>query len=169
MDFVNYCYLYLLILLYVTIKESDLTSLQVIKFEVPEKVVAGNSTKLICSTGPDFGRLATIKWYRNDSEFYRVQFKPPRMKTFPAVGIQINEEKSSKGIVILDNVTLETAGNFRCEVTREMDFTTHEKNGTMDVIEMLPPLPGDSNQSSTPLSRTTIFIIAITSVLMLTC
>uniref|UniRef100_T1JQL8 Uncharacterized protein n=1 Tax=Tetranychus urticae TaxID=32264 RepID=T1JQL8_TETUR len=80
-----------------------------------------------------------------------------------------NQNKSSLGTIVLENVTQETGGKFRCEVTKEPDFSTAEDEETMVVTEMLPQISGDSSQSSSTVIQRATALITITLVLLFTC
>ncbi|XP_025018331.1 uncharacterized protein LOC112539783 [Tetranychus urticae] len=77
----------------------EVWSLEITQFVVPKLAVVGKSYELKCSIRANEGKLAIIKWYRNDSEIYRVQIKPAKTKIFPAVGININVSKTHSAFV----------------------------------------------------------------------
>lgn len=52
---------------------AGISCLLIKKFEVPKVLSAGESGKFICDyeLGPDDDRLYSLKWYKNETEFYR--------------------------------------------------------------------------------------------------
>ena len=45
--------------------------LKIIKMEVPTHRLVGESVKLICKFEMEGDTLYSVKWYRNEQEFYR--------------------------------------------------------------------------------------------------
>lgn len=68
-------------------------TLKIIEFKVPPKVVPGSSVQLICKYDLEGDYLYQVKWYRNETEFYR--FEPKlrdslKYSIFPVKGITVN-------------------------------------------------------------------------------
>ncbi|XP_074598870.1 uncharacterized protein LOC141853430 [Brevipalpus obovatus] len=112
--------------------------------KVPKVAYIGQSVELKCSINDRKNNpLVSIKWYKDSSEFYRWTFTAVSDKILlliPALGVRINEERSIAGTVFLENITRETQGIYRCEVTLEKNFATWEKEAKMEVIEKPPPV-----------------------------
>ncbi|RWS26187.1 hypothetical protein B4U80_08892 [Leptotrombidium deliense] len=65
--------------------------MRIMRIEVPERAVVGQSYQLKCIFELEGSDLNSVKWYRNESEFYRFEPKrSPKFKYFPLPGITIN-------------------------------------------------------------------------------
>ena len=62
--------------------------------------------------------LYSIKWYKDQEEFYRYLPKedPPRL-SFEVPGTEVDLNLSDSKLVHLLNISLETAGLYQCEVS----------------------------------------------------
>nr|XP_045620418.1 uncharacterized protein LOC123771741 [Procambarus clarkii] len=124
----------------VTILLQSATSILVEKVVVPPVVLAGRRATLECHYQEDGDKLYSLKWWRGDEEFY--QYIPPIRKDFPATGVTVNLTATNslnfgndgQEVVVLDEVGLDTAGVYKCEVLAEHSFETVFKQANMTVI-----------------------------------
>ncbi|KAL1131868.1 hypothetical protein AAG570_011479, partial [Ranatra chinensis] len=102
---------------------------------VPEEAALGSTAVLICAFQLDNARLYSVKWYKDDFEFFR--FMPdnrPRTQVFPLPGINIDESMSDLHKVALMEVNGNTSGVYRCEVSTEgPNFDTAISTANMTV------------------------------------
>ncbi|XP_055938117.1 uncharacterized protein LOC129968286 [Argiope bruennichi] len=97
--------------------------LKISSFEVPSLLVPGDSAYLTCLFDLGGEKLYSVKWFKDDQEFYR--FFPslnPQYMAFRAPGIHVDLSKSGRSTVYLTNVTLETEGRFTCQVSADEPF-----------------------------------------------
>ncbi|GFQ65368.1 uncharacterized protein TNCT_236591 [Trichonephila clavata] len=72
---------------------------------VPTPVVAGDSILLKCEYELGNETLYAVKWYKNMGEFYRyVPASDPPLKTFPQVGIDVDDHAKTEKKGIVSNV-----------------------------------------------------------------
>ncbi|XP_071033751.1 cell adhesion molecule 2-like [Parasteatoda tepidariorum] len=95
-------------------------SVQVTDLIVPSAAVLGDSVTLECSYDLGTEELYVVKWYKDDIEFYRYEPKDDNQSIyFPQPGIDIDLEKSNSNTVFLRNVALNSAGNYKCQVSTD--------------------------------------------------
>ncbi|RWS15529.1 uncharacterized protein B4U79_07453, partial [Dinothrombium tinctorium] len=113
---------------------SVLHCLRITEFRVPERVNAGDEVHLICVYDLQGESLYTLKWYREEKEFFRLEPKAnPKKQFFNVAGINVDEENSNETTVILKNVDNSTSGVFSCEISAEVTFQTVNEEKTMIV------------------------------------
>jgi len=106
---------------------------------VPHHPQVSHSVSLWCEYDLGGEPLYSIKWYKDQEEFYRYLPKedPPRM-SFEVPGTEVDLNLSDSKVVHLLNISLETAGLYQCEVSTEAPkFKTIAKDATMSVVQ--PP------------------------------
>ncbi|XP_054167273.1 uncharacterized protein LOC128964661 [Oppia nitens] len=105
--------------------------------DVPDQTQAGESIEMTCSFELDNEKLYSVKWYKNDEEFYRyVPADFPPAQYLPMPGIRVDLSRSGPHTVFLKNINLSSAGIYRCEVSAEApEFTTIEEFKEMKVFE----------------------------------
>ncbi|GBM07971.1 hypothetical protein AVEN_232403-1 [Araneus ventricosus] len=88
--------------------------------EVPQLVISGEETTLTCIFDLEEDTLYSIKWYRDDLEFFRYvpSDKPPN-QFFPLKGLDIDLGRSSNGTVYIQDVDVSTAGTYKCEISAD--------------------------------------------------
>lgn len=119
---------------------SGCVALKITSIQVPLIVKAGDPVKLHCHFDLESDKLYSVTWWREQEMFY--QFMPAsssnKMKTkYDRLGIQVDEAQSNITTVMLQNVSLATAGGYKCEVVA--DYPTFEKDSqlkNMDVIDV---------------------------------
>ncbi|KAK8401093.1 hypothetical protein O3P69_002691 [Scylla paramamosain] len=116
-------------------------TVQITELLVPRSPRAGRDVTLSCRFrlgGPDH-RLYTVNWWRDRDQFYSYKdnnFEPKQAYTFR--GIHVKLEESTAETVVLEGVTEETSGVFKCEVMGEgPSFRTATDTKRMTVV--VPP------------------------------
>ncbi|XP_067143377.1 irregular chiasm C-roughest protein-like isoform X1 [Centruroides vittatus] len=104
----------------VAIVAKGVLGLRLSKLEVPGVVVHGEPVWLNCSFDIETDELYSIKWYKNNLEFYRYlpSDHPPAQK-YDLLGIYLDLVKSELGRVYLYKTDLNSDGRYRCEVSAE--------------------------------------------------
>lgn len=104
------------------------TGLKLIMLEVPSPSYVGESVELSCIYELESDKLYSVKWYKNDVEFYRYVPKDwPPGQFLPISGIRVDLSKSGMNSVFLKYIDINTAGVYRCEVSAEApSFVTEE-------------------------------------------
>ncbi|CAH4019989.1 uncharacterized protein LOC123707467 [Pieris brassicae] len=126
--------MYFVIILSLLIKESLL--LRIVRVSVPTYRVRGQPAQLDCEYELGDDTLYSVKWYRDNEEFYRYlpKYDPPK-HAYKLDGIKVDLSKSDDRHVVLHQVTLKSSGLYRCEVSAEApSFASTAGEGRMDVI-----------------------------------
>ncbi|XP_022241839.1 uncharacterized protein LOC111085815 [Limulus polyphemus] len=98
-------------------------SLRILSLDVPHVVPRGRGAQLTCSYDLEGEKLYSVKWYRDDMEFFRfVPRDEPQQLYFPLEGIDVDFSKSTQQSIFIQNVQTETGGKFRCEVSADAPF-----------------------------------------------
>jgi len=113
------------------------TGLRLLELDVPTHKVVGESVKLTCRFDMEGAALYSVKWYRNELEFYRfVPNDRPKLQIFPQKGIRVERSKSSRQHVYLADLQIEATGTYRCEVSAEApSFRTKHAEQAMIVVQ----------------------------------
>lgn len=116
--------------------------LKISSVHVPSPTVTGDSVVLRCVFDLGNETLYALKWYRNMKEFFRyVPAANPPLKTFPQNGIDVDMSRSDKTSVYLRNLSLESYGNYTCQVsTDKPHFRCVQTTKHMEVV--VPPSDG---------------------------
>lgn len=109
---------------------------RIVMLDVPSPTILGESVELTCSYELDDEQLYSVKWYKNDVEFYRyVPNDWPPGQFLPLPGIRVDLSKSNKNSVYLRHVDLHSGGMYRCEISAEApSFDTAEAEKEMKVF-----------------------------------
>ncbi|KAJ2947176.1 hypothetical protein O0L34_g16534 [Tuta absoluta] len=110
--------------------------LRIIRVSVPTYRVRGQSAQLECDFELGSDSLYSVKWYRDNEEFYRYipNASPPKL-AYKLDGIKVDLQKSDDSRVVLHTVTLKSTGLYRCEVSAEApSFASAAGEGRMEVI-----------------------------------
>ncbi|XP_022253115.1 uncharacterized protein LOC111088176 [Limulus polyphemus] len=112
-------------------------TLRILKLVVPQTVQSGEAVELTCAYDLEGDNLYSIKWYRDDMEFFRfVPRDNPPWQFFPLKGIKVDFTRSSQQSVYIQNVQTNTGGKFRCEVSADAPlFRTAAAEKVMSVEE----------------------------------
>ncbi|XP_066946263.1 uncharacterized protein [Macrobrachium rosenbergii] len=122
----------------------------VTSIEIPPYVERGDDVTLNCCYNLSNYKLYSIKWYRNDKEFFRyiTEDDPPK-KIFSIPGIDVNYDLSTGESVVLRDVGLNSGGRYKCEVVTDWPgFHTADKSGEMMVVVVpteTPTIEGTQN------------------------
>ncbi|XP_035222730.1 uncharacterized protein LOC118195512, partial [Stegodyphus dumicola] len=95
-------------------------SLKLKGFSVPAVVMRGESVWLNCSYDLEHEKLYSIKWHKNNVEFYRYlpDDSPPGQK-YELAGIYIDLSRSREGNIFMSKTDVDSEGNYRCEVSTD--------------------------------------------------
>ncbi|XP_077562274.1 uncharacterized protein LOC144178367 isoform X1 [Haemaphysalis longicornis] len=94
--------------------------IRILSLEVPQTVVVGTEARLRCAYDLEGDVLYSVKWYRDDVEFFRfVPSDRPPGQFFPVDGIRVDLQRSNNGTVFIRNVDHLTGGNYKCEVSAD--------------------------------------------------
>jgi len=106
---------------------------------VPAHVEVGDNARLTCRFDMGSDTLYSVKWYKNDLEFYRyVPNDRPKLQVFAQKGIHVDRSRSTRQHVRLNNLTLDSGGTYKCEVSAEApSFRT--KSAFQDMVVVVPP------------------------------
>jgi len=114
-------------------------SLRVMKEEGSEFLQAevGRDVSLICNYQMMGDSLYSIKWYRDDKEFFRyIPRESPPVTIFLIPGITV-DDLSSPTHIIIKNVSLATSGSVKCEVSGGPPrFQTDESITQLQVVDL---------------------------------
>ncbi|KAL7643681.1 UNVERIFIED_CONTAM: hypothetical protein RMT77_005664 [Armadillidium vulgare] len=103
--------------------------------QVPEKVLVGNSVNLVCEV--DFGgkKPFSLTWWKDKKQFfqYRNRNEEPKI-AYKVDGITIDLANSTMEMIALKNVTLQTSGEYECQLISEQPYfelDSHTKQMTV--------------------------------------
>lgn len=90
------------------------------RVDVPGAVISGEPVLLLCEYNLEGAELYSVKWYKNNVEFYRYLPSdfPPGQK-YDLVGLYVNLSKSNHSSVFLERTDLNSEGSYGCEVSTE--------------------------------------------------
>ncbi|KAG1651589.1 Cell adhesion molecule 1 [Nymphon striatum] len=90
---------------------------------MPRPAFKGQDVEIFCAFNMENKKLYALKWFKNDVEFYRyIPKEVPAVKVYEAAGVVVNQQNSLGGKVHLTQVTLSTAGDYKCLVSEEKPF-----------------------------------------------
>ncbi|XP_076373336.1 uncharacterized protein LOC143258234 [Tachypleus tridentatus] len=99
---------------------ASVSAIHVVSLHFPDEVESGQELELQCDYNLDGKNLYSVKWYRDDMEFFRyVPMDNPVKQVFSLDGIEVDIKRSNKDVVVLTKVTPSTEGIFRCEVSAD--------------------------------------------------
>ncbi|XP_050671297.1 uncharacterized protein LOC126969774 [Leptidea sinapis] len=110
--------------------------LRIVRVSVPSYRVRGQQAQFDCDYELGGDRLYSVKWYRDNEEFYRYmpKYDPPQ-HAYKIDGVKVDLSKSNDRRVVLHQVTLKSSGLYRCEVSAEApSFESAAGEGRMEVI-----------------------------------
>ncbi|XP_040073463.2 uncharacterized protein LOC8033250 [Ixodes scapularis] len=118
------------------------SAVKLVNVDIPSPTTLGETVGLSCIYELNGDRLYSVKWYKNDIEFYR--FVPndwPPGQFLPLPGVDVDLARSGRTSVYLRNVNLHSAGTYRCEVSAEApSFDT--VGGQKDMTVLVLPTEG---------------------------
>ncbi|XP_025017319.1 uncharacterized protein LOC107365405 [Tetranychus urticae] len=127
--------------------------LRISKFYVPTILSSGDSTEFICNYELDGDSLYSLKWYKNESEFYRYEpNNKNKIQIFPLQEIPFEVSKSVGGTtLVISRVVPETSGKYKCELSADGSFLTVQKEQMLIVTD-----------GTTSLTSNIVFYLVIT-------
>ncbi|XP_049838592.1 uncharacterized protein LOC126284051 isoform X1 [Schistocerca gregaria] len=137
-------------------------ALQLRRLSVPQYKVRGDMALLQCLYDLEDDALYSVKWYKDDEEFYRyVPRSHPPQHSYKIDGVKVDNQLSDDKQVVLRSVNLKSTGEYRCEVSAEApSFASAQQEAHMEVVceypgrsalsplnaAELPPAVGNSSQ-----------------------
>ncbi|KAH0999405.1 hypothetical protein HUJ05_013344 [Dendroctonus ponderosae] len=111
--------------------------LKALKLSIPRAVRAGHSVTLGCEYDLDEAQLYSVKWYREQEEFFRyVPKEEPPTRVFTTSGLQVDISVSNANSVTLLSVNRDISGQFQCEVSADAPlFHTQSMSALMTVVD----------------------------------
>ncbi|KAF8768179.1 hypothetical protein HNY73_021025 [Argiope bruennichi] len=111
--------------------------------QVPDSVEVGEVARLVCIFDEEQDDLYSVKWYKDDVEFFR--FLPndrPANQFFEIGDVDVDMSRSSNGTVYLQNTSLLAEGTYRCEVSADApSFQSISLEKFMSVQDRPPVIP----------------------------
>ncbi|XP_037516318.1 uncharacterized protein LOC119393398 [Rhipicephalus sanguineus] len=130
-------------LLWITALVKGMSCLRLLEMSAPSAAIHGRGMWLNCSFDLESDELYSVKWYKNDTEFYRyIPRDRPPAQNYDLPGVVVDMARSREGHVFISSVNLSTEGNYRCEASAEApSFQTvvQEKEVKVFVIPEHPP------------------------------
>lgn len=113
-------------------------ALRDVKIKIPAAVERGKQAKLRCTYDMEGDPLYAVKWYKSEREFFRyTPLDTPPFKQFPTEHLHVVEGISNGTVVVLNNVSLESSGEFSCEISADApSFFTIAATSTLQVVEV---------------------------------
>jgi len=105
---------------------------------VPHSKSRGEEAHLLCRYVEDgYDSLYSLKWYKDEVEFYRYQpwNVKAQQQVFDVPGIRVDLSQSKPSHIVLKKVNFRATGIYRCEITSS-NFEITEKYEQMTVIEL---------------------------------
>ncbi|XP_076373895.1 uncharacterized protein LOC143258592 isoform X2 [Tachypleus tridentatus] len=114
---------------------SAISGVQIMSLDFPDDIHSGSDLTLRCHYNLEGESLYSVKWYRDDMEFFRfVPRDNPPKQFFPLEGIDVDVSLSDERVVFMRGVKPSTEGLFRCEVSADApSFQTVSAQKTMIV------------------------------------
>ncbi|XP_018006402.1 uncharacterized protein LOC108664337 [Hyalella azteca] len=125
--------------------EGCCSGLRITKINVPARVAVGDSAVLECEwVSPNNKDVYSLKWYFGLEEFYRwTPAEKNPVQVFRVNAFDVSEAESSKGTVVIRNLSRKASGVMRCEISEEApSFHTDAKTARLEVVDLpdSPPL-----------------------------
>ncbi|KAL0270103.1 UNVERIFIED_CONTAM: hypothetical protein PYX00_007621 [Menopon gallinae] len=112
--------------------------LNLLELRIPEVADVREEAVLSCLYDLGGDKLYSVKWYKEELEFYR--FMPdnhPQVQTFPVEGIHVVENKSNVTVITLSPLEYRSSGIYKCEVSSERPhFKTVVRSANMTVLAL---------------------------------
>ncbi|XP_064093189.1 uncharacterized protein LOC135205926 [Macrobrachium nipponense] len=107
--------------------------------EVPLYAFAGGQATLSCTYDLRATRLYSLKWYHNNTEFYRYvpteRNRPINIKPSHKFSVMEEFRNDARVTITLAQLRVSASGQYRCEVIAEHpSFRTEAKSATMTVL-----------------------------------
>lgn len=118
--------------------QKDVTSLRLIELRVPAHVAEGSDVLLGCAFDLENDILYSVKWYKDNYEFYRYLGFENHAVTYYTRGIQVDVTRSSIDTVWLKNVSSSASGTYICEVQGEAPGFATVSESKQISVHLLP-------------------------------
>ncbi|KAK7586231.1 hypothetical protein V9T40_004107 [Parthenolecanium corni] len=117
-------------------RQNITAGLRLTEIFIPKHIDLKEKAQLSCKFEITQGKLYSVKWYKDENEFFRyMPDSSPEIHTFPVDGVHLDISRSNKTTVTLYNLSFNSSGNYRCEVSKEgPNFETVVRNGDMRVM-----------------------------------
>jgi len=115
----------------------------------PKYAELGGDLSLVCNYELEGDELYSIKWYRDEQEFYRYQPSDnPPIRIFSMQGLKV-DDLSSQTHLRVENVSLESSGSFKCEVSGGPPrFQTAVLVSRVEVVDLPKKMPSITGMKS---------------------
>ncbi|XP_076358782.1 uncharacterized protein LOC143251222 [Tachypleus tridentatus] len=132
------------------------SEVRIMSLDFPDDIEFGTDLILRCIYNLEEESLYSVKWYRDDMEFFRfVPRDNPPKQFFPLEGIDVDVSLSDERAVFMRGVNPSTDGLFRCEVSADApSFQTVSAQKYMIV-------KANSRASGKRQSSATLFLLSI--------
>ncbi|XP_063215614.1 uncharacterized protein LOC134527149 [Bacillus rossius redtenbacheri] len=125
--------------------------LQMGRLSVPPYRLRGEGALLRCDYELGDDALYSVKWYKDDEEFFRfVPKSDPPKYSHNIEGVKVDHTLSDDKRVALCSLTLQASGTYRCEVSAEApSFASAQKEARMEVVYLPkdgPHISGEKRQ-----------------------
>ncbi|KAH7952145.1 hypothetical protein HPB52_019361 [Rhipicephalus sanguineus] len=95
-------------------------ALRLVRIDMPSVVIRGEPLWLNCSFDLESDDLYSVKWYKNNTEFYRyLPSEIPPGQAYDLPGVNVDVSRSSAGSLFLKKADLKTEGHYTCEVSAD--------------------------------------------------
>ncbi|XP_071516740.1 uncharacterized protein [Panulirus ornatus] len=135
----------LLLLLAVTRPGSGLIIQETV---IPVYKIRGEDAELNCDYDLEGEPLYSVKWYKDDEEFYRympvstpAHASTPAQSIFARPGVTVDPSRSNASRVVLTGLDFRSSGLYRCEISVLDSFNTLNRFGRMMVVELPTTVP----------------------------
>ncbi|XP_017884556.1 uncharacterized protein LOC108627695 isoform X2 [Ceratina calcarata] len=114
----------------------EVAGLKLLRITVPAYSVRGKNALLECRYDLEKDKLYSISWYKDHEEFYRYVPKSELTKhTYRVEGVKVDRRRSDHQQVLLQDVSLHSSGQYKCEVSAEApSFNSVSAEANMEVL-----------------------------------
>lgn len=100
-----------------------ISGLRLLEMSAPSAAIMGRGMWLNCSFDLESDELYSVKWYKNDTEFYRYHPRDRQpAQSYDLPGVIVDMSRSREGHVFVPVVNLSSEGNYRCEASAEAPY-----------------------------------------------
>nr|CAD7429330.1 unnamed protein product [Timema monikensis] len=109
--------------------------LKLLDMRVPQQAELNEATTLSCNFDLAGLKLYSVKWYKDDFEFFRyMPDNSPHSQALPVPGITVDLSASDMNTITLTHLGFNSSGSYRCEVSTESpNFMTVVASSNMTV------------------------------------
>ncbi|XP_070393374.1 uncharacterized protein [Dermacentor albipictus] len=101
-------------------KKIGILGLRIVSLDVPQRVSVGREALLKCAYDLEGDLLYSVKWYKDDIEFFRyVPSDRPPGQYFEVNGIRVDMIRSVNGSVFIRGMDAASEGTYKCEVSAD--------------------------------------------------